>query len=650
MAHFQQPARSQQIEWHGSLDDLLPPDHLARFIWNELEGLDFREIEAHYPSVRGGPGRSPYHPRLVIALWLYGMCEGMETAAAIAEACSLRVDFKWLVGGLHPCDQTLLNFLKRAQDTIVSIWLQVLRAMDQAGLIALELIVEDGTKLRVDASPRSFRTMERITGIIEQLRARLAERLAQIAAHPENVDRSALVRLSALRGQLVRAERAGTELRDRAKALTPPSETPENTTEPPAALRTSPHFGPDDFRPHPEHDAMLCPADQELRFIGEYPTRGGPQTYRLYGRSDCTGCPFKERCTQAKGRRLKMIPKKQALNDIQEKAAEALNTRGATSKEPDPEEPREPTASLTEPEARWMKATSRKRWEPCFNADICVTAEGVIVSQFLTQDNTDYHHFEPALRFVRTALGTPARWVGDGHYGTADNLQTAHRHGVLLYAPRRGIETGAVSSPMPAETKRESDVDSATPSVEAIANSRLLRGRDFQHDPEQDVLTCPAGETLRFIGEYPNDTGRGGTSRLYGRADCGGCSLKERCTRGQGRRVRRSVRGASRSPPLPLAGSEAPALSDPSVHQPPAAELSLLIEDLQKRMQIEGNDLMRLRGQTIEPTNAHLKQHGLGRFHVHGLARCAIVLTLACLAHNMMKWAARQTTLKLGLG
>jgi hypothetical protein len=29
------------------------------------------------------------------------------------------------------------------------------------------------------------------------------------------------------------------------------------------------------------------------------------------------------------------------------------------------------------------------------------------------------------------------------------------------------------------------------------------------------------------------------------------------------------------------------------------------------------------------------------RFHVRGLARCGVVLTLACFAHNLLKWKAR---------
>jgi hypothetical protein len=55
-----------------------------------------------------------------------------------------------------------------------------------------------------------------------------------------------------------------------------------------------------------------------------------------------------------------------------------------------------------------------------------------------------------------------------------------------------------------------------------------------------------------------------------------------------------------------------------------------------------GDRIKTFRGATIEPVNAQLKQHGLGRFHVHGFARCSTVLTLGCLAHNLMKWKARE--------
>ena len=74
-----------------------------------------------------------------------------------------------------------------------------------------------------------------------------------------------------------------------------------------------------------------------------------------------------------------------------------------------------------------------------------------------------------------------------------------------------------------------------------------------------------------------------------------------------------------------------------------------LLQALEDRMKQVGDAVLKFRRQTIEPVNAQLKQHGLGRFHVRGLARCAAILTLACIAHNLKKWKARETARSIRL-
>lgn len=59
-------------------------------------------------------------------------------------------------------------------------------------------------------------------------------------------------------------------------------------------------------------------------------------------------------------------------------------------------------------------------------------------------------------------------------------------------------------------------------------------------------------------------------------------------------------------------------------------------------MEEMGERVLAFRRQTAEPVNAQIKQHSVGRFHVRGLTRCSAVLTLTCIAHNLMKWRARE--------
>jgi hypothetical protein len=123
-----------------------------------------------------------------------------------------------------------------------------------------------------------------------------------------------------------------------------------------------------------------------------------------------------------------------------------------------------------------MLATSVKHFAPSYNADITVTRQGFIVSQFLTQNPTDYHSFERALPAVLDTLGRPDCWIGDGHYDTLANLLLADQHQVPLYAPPPG---GEHSSSAPS---------AATPDVAPVA----IPGRVSQFGRDAFVqLTSP---------------------------------------------------------------------------------------------------------------------------------------------------------------
>ena len=309
MARFLVPQRSVVIRRQSTLEATLPEGHLARFLWVALCSMSFSELEERYPSIQGGPGRPPYHPRLVAALWIYGMTQGIGTAIGIARACKNRDDFRWLAGGLRPSDQTLLNLLNMGPDGLSPVWQEVLHAMHAAGHIDLSVVAEDGTKLRANASPRSFLNAGEIDAVIERLTSRLGIKLQELAAAADPSNGKAEAR--ALNGQLQRAEQAAAELCERADrragrtslSLSAPGEL---TAKSPIVCLVEPvetntkKFGRTDFRHESDRDVMVCPAGEELGFVGTYPTENGRGSYRLYCRRDCSGCVSKLQCTESK--------------------------------------------------------------------------------------------------------------------------------------------------------------------------------------------------------------------------------------------------------------------------------------------------------------------------------------------------------------
>jgi transposase len=652
MAAFLVPRRSASVRWRGTLEELLPEQHPARFIWQVLSSLDFSELEDRYSSVWAGPGRPPYHPRVLSAIWIYGMSEGLETAAAIAKACRIRDDFRWLSGGLSPSDQTLLNFLTGSEVGIALIWGQLLKSMHEAGHIDLSVIAEDGTKLRANASPRSFLPAADIAALVEKLKVQIADKLRGITDCSGDDQIKTNIELRNLDLRLSQAKLAAQELDQRLQrrqkrgasssilATTSSNEGPSAAE----ANGTIPmlRFTQQDFSFDPDHNVLICPAKEELRFIGQYPTNNDRNSYRLYGRWDCSACQLKTQCTNGKGRRIKILfhteinPKPVTIpvpsSQTEKTTIKSVHVQGEN------EHPVGPRASVTEPEAVMMLATSEKRWEPSYNADIAVTRHGVIVSQFLTKDTTDFHHFRPALQAVVSVVGKPESWVGDGHYGTKANVLFADHEGVILYAPPFWDTEGSQdddASAISVETSRASPGLSETNASQS-PTEKFTR-HNFRLNQAREVLICPAEQELRYVGAFTIDNGRG-AYKLYGRSDCRDCSLKNRCTDTKGRRVKVPMRAGDNVPGLkPAEGSVIK----------PEQNLDQLLQALENRMKEVGDAVLKFRGKTIEPVNAHLKQHGLRRFHVRGLARCNSVLTLACIAHNLAKWKAREAARSL---
>ena len=595
MARFLVPRRMIIVMRECRLEETLPPRHLARFIWSALERIDFGAIENRYKSVAKCSGRPPYHPRILAALWIYGMTQGMGAASEIAEACTIRDDFRWLAGGLSPCDQTFLNFLSISKKDLPSIWEQVLKAMQVAGCIDLSVLAEDGTKLRANASMRSFHPADEIAAVVEKLKGELARKLEEVAS--AEASKKHKIELRVLRSKLERALQAAEELARRKEKRERYGEDPDSldSKDPNPPEGQEAHiqgkgerrkFRRADFRHDAQRDVMLCPARRELRFIGVYPSDNGRGTYRLYRGTNCKDCPLKAGCTEAKSRVLKIVvpPENPALVQppTSTDPTAAINAELAQpSASEDQKEGRRatgPQGSLTDPEAVLMLATSEKRFEPSYNADITVTRNGVIVSEFLTKVPVDFGHFPRALPNVIATLGRPAAWAADGHYGTVANLALADKEAVLLYAPTQQREDGAKDS---------------------------FTIKDFRYDEGRDVLVCPAGRDLKMVGTYGHSQGR--PYDLYQSPDCSGCELKSRCTTSRRRRIKKHHQNA-------------------------------LVEALDARMQQEGEKMRKFRGSTVEPVHSQLKRHGLQRFHVRGLARCRTVLTLACIAHNLMKW------------
>src|SRR5215210_6015759 len=108
----------------------------------------------------------------------------------------------------------------------------------------------------------------------------------------------------------------------------------------------------------------------------------------------------------------------------------------------------------------------------------------------------------------------PHHITGDGKYGTAENIAGVEQSGIRAYLGLH--EAGG----------RGSD---------------FFPKRDFNYDAEKDHYLCPAGETLRALGDAEDRRSRGKAVTYRARGSvCAVCSLKPQCTTNKnGRSLRR---------------------------------------------------------------------------------------------------------------
>ena len=167
--HILYPSRNGQGIWGGAFDSLVPPDHDVRLIWRVVTSLDLSALNDNIRSVCGGPGRPAIDPRVLLALWLYATWEGVTSARKLAERCQYDDRFKWLAGGIDSSYHVLSTFRAENSNVLDRIFTTHVTSLATEGLLQLDVILLDGTRVRASAGASSFRTQEGLEAIEQNL-------------------------------------------------------------------------------------------------------------------------------------------------------------------------------------------------------------------------------------------------------------------------------------------------------------------------------------------------------------------------------------------------------------------------------------------------------------------------------------------------
>ena len=160
------------------LDGLLDDDHQARVVWDFCRQLDVTSLTDPLRARQGRPGRAALDPRLAIALWLYATLEGVGSARQLATLCTHHNAFRWPCGGVTVNHHTLADVRVGHLDFLGALLTHSVAVLREQGLVDLNRVAHDGTRVRASAGAASFRrkpTLEECLIEAEDQIARLKE-------------------------------------------------------------------------------------------------------------------------------------------------------------------------------------------------------------------------------------------------------------------------------------------------------------------------------------------------------------------------------------------------------------------------------------------------------------------------------------------
>mgnify|MGYP000052948374 FL=1 len=235
--------------------------------------------------------------------------------------------------------------------------------------------------------------------------------------------------------------------------------------------------------------------------------------------------------------------------------------------------------SLTDPDARAMATSARRSGLVGYNVQSAVDTEThLIVAHEVTNKGFDRDQLAPMAKAAKEALDRDGlHAIADKGYFSSAEILATHKADITATVPRP--ETSGNRS-----------------------KGRFVKA-DFSYDADRDVYVCPAGEDLTYRYTREED---GLQMRRYWTGNCGDCPVRNRCTTGKERPIRRW-------------------------------EHEHLVEDMRDRLDGLG-DLMTLRRCTVEHPFGTIKGWmGATHFLTRGMKNVRAEMALNVLAYNIKR-------------
>lgn len=159
---------AQMVLYASSIDEALPADNDVRAFRDMMDCLDYSALVSKCSST----GRPPYDPEIMAKILGYAYSKGVRASRQIEQMLYVDVRLIWLAGGLKPDHNTIARFRKQCSKELELLFKDSVRLCCEVGLVYLNAVATDGTKIQSAASRRAVYSesrLERALGRVDKI-------------------------------------------------------------------------------------------------------------------------------------------------------------------------------------------------------------------------------------------------------------------------------------------------------------------------------------------------------------------------------------------------------------------------------------------------------------------------------------------------
>jgi transposase len=172
--------QSQLMLLPPSLEELVPIGHPVRVVNEIINQINLEPLFEAYQNT----GCSSYHPKMLLKIIIYGYVSNVYSSRKLEGACKESVYFMWLSGMNMPDHNTINRFRGvKLKDTLRCIFEEVVMLLSKEGVLSIEDVYTDGTKIEANANKYTFVWKK----AIQTNKEKMKKQLAQIWEYAQNM-------------------------------------------------------------------------------------------------------------------------------------------------------------------------------------------------------------------------------------------------------------------------------------------------------------------------------------------------------------------------------------------------------------------------------------------------------------------------------